>query len=290
MARSGARRKQRPTPKPPTRGASTRASTRHEFSAAEASMFFPRLRRQAKWVFVFLALTFGIGFTAFGVGSGAGSGLTDLFKNAGSSSGGPSVGDALSKIKKGDVTAYKELAQAYRTQNKQDEAIAAGEKYVTARPKDHEFARALASDYEGKATRLRDEATAVQADLTAKTGGSTFALPQNSLLGRAIGTGRIDQELTTAANATLTKDYSGIQSAYTRATQLYQSVAATQPDDVLLQLLLAQSAYQSQNVVVAVKAYARVIKLAPQSQEAAQAAQQIQFLKLQAKARAVPHR
>jgi tetratricopeptide (TPR) repeat protein len=286
MARSGARRKQRPTPKPPTRG----ASTRHEFSAVESAMFFPKLRRQAKWVFVFLALTFGIGFVAFGVG-GTGNGIGDIFQGLGqSSSGGPSVGDARKKIEKGNLAAYKELSDAYRAQNKQDEAIAAGERYVAAKPKDYEFARVLASDYEGKATKLREDAAAVQADLTAKTGGTTFALPQNTALGRALGPGRIDQELTTAANAKLTKDYSGLQTAYTRATRLYQAVAKAQPDDVLLQLLLAQAAYQAQLVPIAVRAYARVIKLAPDSAEAGQAAQQIQQMQRLAQAQRVPHR
>jgi len=251
-------------------------------------MFFPKLRRQAKWVFVFLALTFGIGFVAFGVGSG-GNGIGDIFQGlGGSSASGPSVGDAQKKIEKGNVAAYKELAEAYRVEGKQDDAIAAGEKYVTARPKDYEFARTLASDYEGKATKLREEAAAVQADLTAKTGGTTFAVPQSTLLGRALGAGRIDQELTTAANAALTQQYSGIQTAYTRATRLYQTVAAKQPDDVLLQLLLAQAAYQAQIVPVAVKAYARVIKLAPDSGEAQQASEQIKLLKLQAKTGSVP--
>lgn len=253
-------------------------------------MFFPKLRRQAKWVFVFLALTFGIGFVAFGVGSG-GNGIGDIFQGlGGSTASGPSVGNAQKKIEKGNLAAYKELADAYRGQGKQDEAIAAGEKYIQARPKDLEFARTLASDYEGKATQLRDQAAAVQADLTAKTGGTVFGLPQNSVLGRALGTGRIDSELTTAANAQLTQQYSGIQSSYSRATTLYQRVAAAQPDDVLLQLLLAQSAYQAQLPKIAVKAYARVIKLAPDSAEAQQAAQQIQFLKAQAKATSAPGR
>ena len=66
-----------------------------------------------------------------------------------------------------------------------------------------------------------------------------------------------------------------------RATQLYQQVAANSPNDVLLQLLLANAAYQSRNNPVALKAYRRVIKLAPGSSEAAQARQQIQFLKSQ---------
>ena len=39
-------------------------------------MFFPRLRRQAKWMFVFLALVFGVGFVAFGVGGTGGSAIS----------------------------------------------------------------------------------------------------------------------------------------------------------------------------------------------------------------------
>ena len=58
-------------------------------------------------------------------------------------------------------------------------------------------------------------------------------------------------------------------------------MAGHAPNDVLLQLLLANAAYQSRNNPVALKAYHRVIKLAPGSQEAAQARQQIQFMKAQ---------
>jgi tetratricopeptide (TPR) repeat protein len=42
-------------------------------------LFFPRLRRQAKWVFLLLAIVFAGGFVFFGVGSGS-SGLGDLFQ------------------------------------------------------------------------------------------------------------------------------------------------------------------------------------------------------------------
>jgi tetratricopeptide (TPR) repeat protein len=251
-------------------------------------MFFPKLRRQAKWMFVFLALVFGLGFVVFGVGSGGGLGLGDILQNSGGSSSGPSVGGAKDKIEKGDLTAYKELSEAYLADGELDKAIAAGERYVKANPKDYEFMRSLASDYEGKANGLREQAAAVQEQLTAQTGGTTFGLPQNSKLGRALGTGRIDQELTTAANTELTQQYSGIQSAYTRATTLYQKVGAANPDDVLLQLLLAQAAYQAQKVPIAIKAYKNVIKLAPESSEAAQARQQIKALKLQQQAGNVP--
>jgi tetratricopeptide (TPR) repeat protein len=288
MARSGARRKQQP--KPRTSGSSTHASTKQEFSSVEATMFFPKLRRQAKWMFVFLALVFGVGFLAFGIGTGGG-GIGDIFQGLGqSASGGPSASDARKKIEDGNLVAYKDLADAYRADNKPDDAIAAGENYVRARPKDYDYIRTLASEYEGKATKLRDEAAVVQEQLTAQTGGSTFGLPPNSLLGRALGAGKIDQELTTAANQKLTEQYSGIQTAYTRATRLYEMAAKGQPDDVLLQLLLAQAAYQAQLVPVAVKAYAKVIKLAPDSAEAQQARQQIQLLKLQAQQAGLPPR
>lgn len=253
-------------------------------------MFFPKLRAQAKWVFVFLALTFAVGFVAFGVGGG-GNGIGDIFQgmSRGSSSG-PSVGDAKKKIEKGDLAAYKELAEAYRVQGKTDESIAAGEQYLQARPKDVDFARSLAADYAGRANKQRDEALATQADLTARTGGTTFALPQNTKLGRALGMGRIDRELTTSANQKLTQLSSDMQSAFTRATQLYQQVAVAKPDDVVLQLSLANAAYQARDVPTALVAYSRVIKLAPDSLEAQQAKQQIQLLRLQSTAHPVPAR
>jgi hypothetical protein len=246
-----------------------RAAPRHEYSVAEDAMFFPRLRRQAKWMFVFLALVFAVGFVGFGVGSG-GSGLDALWSNSSGGSSGPSVGDAKDKIKDGDLTAYKELAEAYRTEGKQDEAIAAGESYVRAKPTDYAFMRSLASDYEGKAATDRDEASAIQEDLS-NTTGTTFAIAPDSRLGRALGTGRIDRELTTDANRKLTELYSGIESSYARATTLYQRVARVEKDDVLLQNLLATSAYQARRNGIAIKAAHRVCTLAPGSPDCTQA-------------------
>ena len=246
-------------------------------------MFFPKLRRQAKWVFVLLALSFTIGFVVFGVGSGVGgAGLGDLLQGGGSSStSGPSVSDAQKKINKGNLVAYKELADAYRQDGDLDQAITAGEQYLKVRPKDYEYMRTVAGDYEGRASRQRDQATAIQDQVTSSTGGATFAPPGNSRLGRALAPGKIDQELTTAANQKLTQLYSGLQGSFARSTQLYQQVATNSPNDVLIQLLLGNAAFQSRNNPVALKAYRRVIKLAPGSGEAAQARQQIQFLKAQ---------
>ena len=246
-------------------------------------MFFPKLRRQAKWMFVFLALAFGVGFVGFGVGGG-GLGIGDILQGNSSSTSGPSVGDAQDKIDDGNRAAYKELADAYRNENQTDDAITAGEQYLKARPKDYEYMKTVAADYEGRAARQRDEASAIQESVTASTGGSTFALSPTSKLGRAVGTGRIDQELQSAANQKLTELYSGLQGSYARATQLYQQISAANPKDLLVLQLLANAAYQSRDNQTAIDASRRVIKLAPGTQEARQARQLIQLVKAQAAA------
>ena len=90
-------------------------------------------------------------------------------------------------------------------------------------------------------------------------------------LGRALGMGRIDRELTADANQRLTELYTGIESSYGRATTLYQRVARVEKDDVLLQNLLATAAYQARKNGVAIKAARRVCTLAPGSPDCTQA-------------------
>src|SRR5205823_9806808 len=61
-------------------------------------LFFSRLRVHAKWVFVFLALVFALGFVFFGVGSGS-TGISDVLQNffTGSSSSGASASSLRKK-------------------------------------------------------------------------------------------------------------------------------------------------------------------------------------------------
>ena len=61
----------------------SRSRARRSSSSVEDLMFFPKLRRKAKWVFLLLAIAFGVGFVAFGVGTGV---------------GGTSIGDVLRDI------------------------------------------------------------------------------------------------------------------------------------------------------------------------------------------------
>src|ERR671923_791649 len=102
MARADRRRAQRARPA---------VAARRSEVVIEDTMFFPRLRRHAKWMFLFLALAFGLGFVGFGVGAG-GIGVGDVFRDAGGGSGAPSASEAEQKVLDNpkNAAAFKELA------------------------------------------------------------------------------------------------------------------------------------------------------------------------------------
>src|SRR6476659_3731346 len=113
MARAAAKRRQ------PTHH--HRDDRRHKDSGGqrfEDTLFFNRLRKRAKWVFIFLAVVFAGGFVLFGVGSSNVSGLSDIFNGiGGGSSGQPSVSKALKETQKDpkNAQAWHNLATAYDT-------------------------------------------------------------------------------------------------------------------------------------------------------------------------------
>jgi len=98
-------------------------------------MFFPRLRRHAKWMFVFLALVFGLGFVVFGVGAG-GTGIGDIFRDQGTSSG-QSVSDARKEAEAHpkNPQAWRDLATALQTEGETAAAIDALDRAITLKPK-----------------------------------------------------------------------------------------------------------------------------------------------------------
>ena len=102
----------------------------------EDTMFFPRLRRHAKWMFVFLAVALGGGFVLFGVGAG-GTGVGDILRGGGGSNG-PSVSSAQKKTEESpnDVEAWRALSTALQADSKTNEAIEAQKTMVALAPKD----------------------------------------------------------------------------------------------------------------------------------------------------------
>jgi hypothetical protein len=131
--------------------------------AIEDTMFFPRLRRHAKWMFVFLALVFAVGFVGFGVGAG-GTGVGDIFRGDQGSSGVPSVSEARKQTEETpkNAQAWRDLSTALQTEGETDEAIAALTTYTTLKPKDVDGLRELVGLYLASATAKGNAAQEIQ--------------------------------------------------------------------------------------------------------------------------------
>src|SRR3954464_2685394 len=99
MARGAAKQHKSTAPVTPARRPGTPPPRKATPGENDMTMFFPRLRKQAKWVFVFLAAVFMLSFVFLGVGSGS-SGIGDILDPSqwfSGGSGGPSTGGLKKK-------------------------------------------------------------------------------------------------------------------------------------------------------------------------------------------------
>jgi tetratricopeptide (TPR) repeat protein len=245
-------------------------------------MFFTRLRRHAKWMFVFLALVFGLGFVIFGIGSDQGTGIGDILRDDGAtSSGGPSVSEARERLEDNpkSAEALRDLATALQEEGEADEAITILTRYVAVRPKDQDALRELAGLHLGNATALAQRAQAAQVRASYLTFGSTFGAPLDLGDGATIGTDPIQQAVTTQANQAVSDAYTKAQASFLKAEQTYDKLVAAAPNDPNVQLELAQAAQQSGNSAKAIAAYERFLELAPDDPSASIVKEQVKQLK-----------
>jgi tetratricopeptide (TPR) repeat protein len=279
MARAAAKRRQ------PTHH--HRDDRRHKDSGGqrfEDTLFFSKLRKRTKWVFILLALTFGITFVVFGVGSSVGgAGLSDIFNGIrGGGSGQPSVSKAEKATQRNpkDAAAWKTLATAYDSNGDIVSAIPAWTTYTTLRPKDTDGLQALATDYEQQFSNQTQEAAAAQAEAQ-NTQATQFGPPPNSPLGRALNS--VSDPITQAASQSANQRFNtALQTRQATAQQLegvYKKIAALhKPAEPSDQLLLAQAAQNAGDTTAAISAYKTFVKLAPDDPNAAYARQQIKAL------------
>jgi tetratricopeptide (TPR) repeat protein len=255
-------------------------------------MFFPRLRRQTKWMFVFLAVIFGLGYVIFNVGGSIpGTGLGDVLQGLGQSTAGPSEGDARDKIKDhpNNPTGYYELATALQRNGKTDEAIEPLTRYLGFRPKDRAALSQLAGLYLTKGRQAQDQAAAAQARLTEVTGGGVFTPDTSSGFGQQFGDGSITKIESTQLNQQLSAAYLAYQDAYRNATRVYKELVAVIPrsqqaEQPSIFLQLAFAAQSANELGEAIKAYKRFLQVAPESPNAAGVRQQITQLEAAVKA------
>ena len=246
-------------------------------------MFFTRLRRHAKWMFVFLALVFGLGFVIFGIGSDQGTGIGDILRDSGgATSGGLSVGEARDKLEENPRSAEAKLALATALQEdgQTTEATTVLEEYVKQQPKDGDALQDLAGLHLGRANLLAQDAQRAQLRASYLTFGSTFSTPlQLDDKGATLGTDPIEQAITSEVTSAVTAAYTRAQESYQKAEATYVKLAALRPRDPNVQLEHAQAAQLSGNTPRAIAAYERFLELAPDDPSAPIVKQQVQQLK-----------
>jgi tetratricopeptide (TPR) repeat protein len=245
-------------------------------------MFFTRLRRHAKWMFVFLALVFGLGFVIFGIGSDQGTGIGDILRDSGgSSSGNLSVGEAREQLAESprSAPAKRALATALQEDGQTDEAIAVLSEYIEQRPKDEDALRELAGLHLGRANSFSQDAQLAQIRASYLTFGSTFSNPLELGEGDTVGPDPIDQAISTQLSEEVNAAATKAQTEFQKAEATYEKLAAVAPRDPNVQLELAQAAQQSGNVTRAIAAYERFVELAPDDPSAPLVKQQIEQLK-----------
>ena len=261
--------------------AATRRAKKSTAPSIEDTMFFPRLRRHAKWMFVFLAIALGGGFVLFGVGAG-GTGVGDILRGGGSSSGVPSITSAQKKTQQNpkDVQAWRDLSTALQTDGRTDQAIAAQKTVVALAPKDADALRELAGLYLAQATAKQQAAQIIQIQ-SAYNAGAGQGLP--GLLTSPTGRSLVDSKIGTVVSAQATADSqrlaSAAQAASAEAVGAYKRIAALQPNDPNVQLELAQAAQSAGDTATAIAAYTTFLKLAPDDPSAPIVKAQLKQLK-----------
>ncbi len=274
MARYDKSRPKRPKQNAAVAPPRPRASTA---PSIEDTMFFPRLRRHAKWMFVLLAVFMGLGFVLFGVGAG-GVGVGDIFRGSGGTT--QSISDAQDETEKNptDPQAWRDLATAHETEGELAEAIAALDTAVQLDPKDPTTFRQLAGLRLARATHRQQDAQMLQAIAVYRAPSQLFP----GLLGTGGQPVLQDQIAFAVAGSVSERVTAALQDASTNAAQAvaaYKRLVALQPNDPNVQLELAQAAQQTGDATTAIAAYERFLKLAPDDPSATIVQEQLKQLK-----------
>jgi tetratricopeptide (TPR) repeat protein len=276
VARGTQHRKRRPAQN--ARAAAVAAPPRKQKPPQwQEELFFSRLRTHAKWAYVFLAVAFVLGFVLLGVGSGS-TGISDLFQNAFNfGSGGTSISSLEKKTTKspGNATAWRDLATAYETKQRTQDAVNALEQYTGLRPKDADALSELASQYESLAQQDATDYQTAQADATAAdpsaalapAAGTTFGKIFNDPKGLQDPIGAVAAQAAQLRAQTALTSYQDHQRS---AVSTFQRLAKLTPKDVTVQYQLGQAAQQAQEYGVAVAAYKRFLTLSPNDVDAPQ--------------------
>lgn len=264
MARGAAstQRKERPKPDP---------KRSKNAPAWEEQLFFSRLRRHAKIVYVLLALVFVFSFVLLGVGSGS-NGISDALQGFFGSNNGSSLGSQISDKQKAvaqspkDVNLYLDLAGLYQSDNQEANALATLRRARQVAPQNLDVIARIASIYGAQAGRAGDNYRAVFAVYSQNVTNAP-GLDTSSPLGQALTSDPYTQGLQTQLNDAYTK----VTTAYQKVAGVYKQaaqVAKGTSDEPNALLQWASAAQSANDVTTAIAAYQQFLKVAPDNANA----------------------
>jgi tetratricopeptide (TPR) repeat protein len=247
----------------------------------EEQLFFSRLRRHAKVLYVLLAIVFAAGFVLLGVGSGS-TGIGDILQGKLFGGGGSSTSSQIDDKQKAiashpkDVALYLDLAGLYQADQKESQALSTLKKAQTLAPKNVDVLNQIAGIYSARAAREGDRYqtllnTYLQNSVTQP------GLDPNSQIGQALTSDPYSRALQTRLNnqyVATTTAYSKVEAAYKRAVDA--SKGTSNEANALLQW--AGAAQNANDLATAVKAYKRFLAIAPDNPNAATVRQTLQQL------------
>lgn len=239
----------------------------------EEQLFFSRLRRHAKVIYVLLAVVFAAGFVVLGVGSGS-TGIGDilqgkLFGGGGGTSTSSQISDKQKAIAANpkDATLYLDLAGLYQAQHQEPQALATLQRARAVAPKNVDVLNQIAGIFSSRAARAGNR---YQTTLNTYLENSVTqpGLDLSSPLGRALTSDPYSKGLQTQLN----NEYVNVTGEYTKAESAYkQAVDAARgtsnEENALLQW--AGAAQNANDLQTAVTAYQRFLRIAPDNPNAA---------------------
>jgi tetratricopeptide (TPR) repeat protein len=245
-------------------------------------MFFPKLRKRAKWVFLFLAIIFAASFVFFGVGAG-GSGIGDFlsdFINNEPATGTPSLDDARDAVSEDpkDAQAQLDLARAAQAEAQIPEAVAAYEAYLALKPNDSDAMRALVALYGRQISDAQERAQVANGQAAEASLPNTLA-PSDSEFLQALTQNSLTGAVSAKAQARANEANAEVQRLSQLQVGVFDELTLLVKDDPLVWLQFAGAAETAQDYESAVTAYETYLDLQPNSPQAEQIEERIKTLK-----------
>ena len=252
-------------------------------------MLFERIRRTQKPVFIFLAVMFGLGFVALGVGQGANSiDIGSLFSSGGGSSG-TSISSLESRVQSHpkDAGAWLRLATAYETANQTNQAISSFQSYLALKPKNQNALSTTATLLEQRGQVNAGKVQQAQAAAAQYTQIEGATAASSLKLGSAFAHPLLDSLAQPAQTLASTLETSAITD-FAEAMGFRQKLVKLAPKNAGYQLALARDANATQSYATVAAALQAYMTLSPNLPKATKKQIQQEIAQFQALAKTAP--